>query len=48
LTAQFLDPQNRNLNYGIGHVGVALAVGLTVLTMAYTIGHIFGCHLGGA
>ncbi len=30
---------------GIGFVGVALAFGLTVLTMAYAIGHISGCHL---
>ena len=30
---------------GIGLVGVALAFGLTVLTMAYAIGHISGCHL---
>src|SRR5690606_23037432 len=29
---------------GIGFVGVALAFGLTVLTMAYAIGHISGCH----
>ena len=30
---------------GIGFAGVALAFGLTVLTMAYAIGHISGCHL---
>ena len=30
---------------GIGLVGVSLAFGLTVLTMAYAIGHISGCHL---
>ncbi|MGD9675880.1 MAG: aquaporin Z [Candidatus Bipolaricaulia bacterium] len=30
---------------GIGFVGVALAFGLTVLTMAYAVGHISGCHL---
>src|ERR1700755_101763 len=30
---------------GIGFVGVALAFGLTVLTMAFAIGHVSGCHL---
>jgi len=33
---------------GIGFVGVAFAFGLTVLTMAYSIGHISGCHLNPA
>lgn len=33
---------------GIGYVGVSLAFGLTVLTMAFTIGHISGCHLNPA
>ncbi|HBE16363.1 MAG TPA: aquaporin Z [Cyanobacteria bacterium UBA11149] len=33
---------------GIGLVGVSLAFGLTVMTMAYTIGHISGCHLNPA
>jgi aquaporin Z len=33
---------------GVGLLGVALAFGLTVLTMAYTIGHISGCHLNPA
>ena len=30
---------------GVGLLGISLAFGLTVVTMAYAIGHISGCHL---
>jgi aquaporin Z len=49
LSAKFLATEGATpINLGIGLVGVSLAFGLTVLTMAYTIGHISGCHLNPA
>lgn len=48
LAAMFMAGDPTPVNLGIGFVGVSLAFGLTVMTMAYTIGHISGCHLNPA
>ena len=48
LAAQFLTPAGADNGLGIGFAGVSLAFGLTVLTMAYALGHISGGHFNPA
>ena len=48
LAAKLLAPDGLNTGLGIGFVGVSLAFGLAVLTMAYAVGHISGGHFNPA
>jgi aquaporin Z len=48
LAAGFITGPPNNIHLGIGFMGVALAFGLTLLTMVYTIGPISGCHINPA
>jgi aquaporin Z len=48
LAAQFLTPAGADSGLGIGFAGVSLAFGLTVLTMAYAVGHMSGGHFNPA
>ncbi len=48
LAAGFMSKPPDSIHMGIGFLGVALAFGLTLLTMVYTIGPISGCHINPA
>jgi aquaporin Z len=48
LAAGFMSAPPNSIHLGIGFMGVALAFGLTLLTMVYTIGPISGCHINPA
>jgi aquaporin Z len=48
LAASFLSPTGTDTGLGIGFLGVSLAFGLTVVTMAYAVGHISGGHFNPA
>src|SRR5262245_50818301 len=48
LASKFLNPDGTNTGLGVGFAGVALAFGLTVVTMAYAVGHISGGHFNPA
>ena len=49
LAAKFIATEGQTpINLGIGLVGVSLAFGLTVLTMAYALGHVSGGHFNPA
>src|SRR5215213_10722362 len=48
LAANFLTPAGTDSGLGIGFAGVSLAFGLTVVTMAYAVGHISGGHFNPA
>jgi aquaporin Z len=48
LAAGFVSAPPSSIHLGIGFTGVALAFGLTLLTMVYTIGPISGCHINPA
>ena len=48
LAAKIIDPNTGSNELGIGILGVSLAFGLTVLVMAYGVGHISGGHFNPA